>query len=149
MKDIEKQIRSWEGCERIRIGILRTNDFVQNFWRKMGFRKISDSTNYESGSLKTKIFFMEKSLIAFAHPKSPVPAQQSSNNQNNNSNNNRRPNKKPHQNRSGRNHNPERQQPHHNQDALEPIEAPVRDQQHEAGETAPAVVHYQDPQDAE
>lgn len=145
MKDIEKQIRTWEGCERIRIGILRTNDFVQNFWRKMGFRKISDSAHYESGSLKTKIFFMEKSLKAFSHPKSSGPSQQSSNNPNNN---NRRPNKKAHHNRSNRSHNQERQQPHHNQDSNDTIDTSVRDQQHETAEAAPAV-HYQDPQDAE
>lgn len=63
-KELEKMVRGWEGFDRIRIGILRSNDFVQNFWRKMGFRKTGESQNYESGSLRTKIFYMDKSLRA-------------------------------------------------------------------------------------
>lgn len=65
-KEIEKEIRTWEGIEKIRIGILRSNDFVQNFWRKMGFRKMGETQPYESGSLRTKMFFMERSLKAFS-----------------------------------------------------------------------------------
>jgi RimJ/RimL family protein N-acetyltransferase len=114
-KECEKMIRSEEGFDRIRIGVMRTNDFVQNFWRKMGFRKTGDSQNFEAGSLRTKIFFMEKSLRGgfqktgpnnnpnAKRTKKPHHSRQSNfqnrnnnnnnhNNHNNNNNNNNHPN---------------------------------------------------------
>lgn len=107
-KECEKMIRSEEAFDRIRIGVMRTNDFVQNFWRKMGFRKTGDSQNFEAGSLKTKIFFMEKSLRGgfqktgpsnnnpnAKRTKKPHHSRQSNfqnRNNNNNNNNNHHPN---------------------------------------------------------
>jgi RimJ/RimL family protein N-acetyltransferase len=88
-KEIEKEIRTMEGIERIRIGILRSNDFVQNFWRKMGFRKTGDSQAFESGSLKTKMFFMEKGLKSFPKSNNNGPKRGKKHNNNGPRNNHR------------------------------------------------------------
>lgn len=92
-KDIEKIVREWEGYQKIRIPLVKALDSVMPFWRKMGFRKTSENSPYEVGSVKSKTVILEKNLNRNQGGHSP---HKNNNNRkgkySNKRNNNRRPN---------------------------------------------------------
>ena len=101
-KEIEKIVREWEGYQKIRIPFVKTLESVMPFWRKMGYRKTSENSPYEVGTVKSKTVILEKNLNR-SHP--------ANNNNNTKNSNNRRPkysnkkqsNRRPHSG-GGRNH---------------------------------------------
>ena len=59
---IEECIQNWEGCEKIGIGIILTNNKVIPFWEKMGYYDTGRKRPYEYCNVKSEVLIFEKSL---------------------------------------------------------------------------------------
>lgn len=59
----EEVVGRWAGCEKIRIGITRTNDKVISFWKKMGFEDTGVRRPYSHGKLTSETLVFEKKII--------------------------------------------------------------------------------------
>lgn len=59
---LDDWIRENTVCTRVRIGVVRTNECVLGFWRRMGFVETGEIKPHAHGSLKSEIVVMDKSL---------------------------------------------------------------------------------------
>lgn len=59
---LEDWIRQNSDCDRIRLGVVRTNDGVLGFWRRMGFIENGEIRPYAHGPLTSEIVVMAKEL---------------------------------------------------------------------------------------
>lgn len=62
LKAIEEIIRSWGGCNSIRIGVIRTNDRVLPFWTKQGFAETGEIKPYHYGTVDSEAIILTKRL---------------------------------------------------------------------------------------
>lgn len=58
---IEDIVRSWEGMESLRVGVIETNTQAHAFWRKMGFRETGERRKSDEFIAETII--LEKPLF--------------------------------------------------------------------------------------
>jgi hypothetical protein len=61
-RSLESIISSWSEVSRIRISVVRTNDEVLGFWKKMGFLETGGRRPYENGSIKSEAIILEKPI---------------------------------------------------------------------------------------
>lgn len=59
---LDDWIRENTVCTRVRIGVVRTNEGVLGFWRRMGFVETGEIKPYAHGSLKSEIVVMGRLL---------------------------------------------------------------------------------------
>jgi RimJ/RimL family protein N-acetyltransferase len=59
---LDEWIRANALCARVRIGVVRTNEGVLGFWRRMGFIETGELKPYAHGPLKSEIVVLEKPL---------------------------------------------------------------------------------------
>lgn len=59
---LEQFVRSWHTCDRIRIGVVRTNDAVVPFWSQLGFEPTGEVKPYRYGSVISEVVVFEKRL---------------------------------------------------------------------------------------
>ena len=58
---IERQARAW-GAERVRIGVVRTNEEVLPFWKKLGFAATGEVKPYRYGPVVSEVLILEKGI---------------------------------------------------------------------------------------
>jgi uncharacterized protein len=59
---IEQFIRDWRTCDRVRIGVVRTNEAVLTFWAHLGFEPTGEAKPYRYGSVVSETVVLEKRL---------------------------------------------------------------------------------------
>ena len=59
---IEQFIQSWRTCDRIRIGVVRTNEAVLPFWTHLGFKPTAEVKPYRYESVVSETVVLEKRL---------------------------------------------------------------------------------------
>ncbi len=59
---IEQFIRDWCTCDRVRIGVVRTNEAVRTFWTHLGFDPTGEVKPYRYGSVVSETVVLEKRL---------------------------------------------------------------------------------------
>jgi ribosomal protein S18 acetylase RimI-like enzyme len=59
---IEDVIRSWAGCRCVRIGVVRTNEGVIAFWKKVGFAETGEVKPYCYGTVVSETIILTKAL---------------------------------------------------------------------------------------
>ena len=59
---LEQFVQDWDVCDRIRIGVVRTNEEVIPFWTRLGFAATGESRPYRYASVSSEIVVFEKSL---------------------------------------------------------------------------------------
>jgi GNAT superfamily N-acetyltransferase len=59
---LEAFIRGWGSCERVRIGVVRTNEQVTPFWTQLGFAPTGEVRPYRDGSVASEVLVFEKRL---------------------------------------------------------------------------------------
>ena len=58
---LERAIASWPEIERLRIGVVASNDGALAFWRKLGYRETGETTTPHSGFVR-EVIVLEKPL---------------------------------------------------------------------------------------
>jgi RimJ/RimL family protein N-acetyltransferase len=58
-KKLEEIVKGWENFEKIRIGVLITNQEILPFWKKMGYIE-KDRNPYKHGDIETEVITLEK-----------------------------------------------------------------------------------------
>ena len=59
---VEEVVRAWGTCDRIRLAVVRTNEQVIPFWRRLGFEPTGEITPYRYGHVVSESVLFEKSL---------------------------------------------------------------------------------------
>ncbi len=59
---LEEFARGWGTCDRIRLAVIRTNEVVIPFWRRLGFEATGEVRPYRYGSVASESILMEKRL---------------------------------------------------------------------------------------
>lgn len=59
---VEAIASTWRGCERVRIGVVRTNACVLGFWHAMGFEETGEIRPYRAGSIRSEVVVLEKRI---------------------------------------------------------------------------------------
>lgn len=59
---VEKEIRTWPAIRKIRLGVVRTNEQVLPFWRKMGFVETGEVKPYRYARVASETLVLEKTL---------------------------------------------------------------------------------------
>ncbi len=59
---LEEIIKDWGNFEKIRIGVLVSNQEVLPFWDKMGYTEVSRKP-YKHGDIETELITLEKSIL--------------------------------------------------------------------------------------
>ena len=59
---IENQIRAWPGIQSIGLSVVRTNEQVLPFWKKMGFVETGVVKPYQYAQLTSEVIVLEKRL---------------------------------------------------------------------------------------
>jgi RimJ/RimL family protein N-acetyltransferase len=57
---LEEFVRDWRTCSRIRLGIVRANDGVIPFWKRLGFEPTGETRPYRYGSVISETILFEK-----------------------------------------------------------------------------------------
>lgn len=57
---IEAKIKTWHRIQKIRLGVVRTNEEVLPFWQKMGFHLTGEVKPYQYGELQSETLILEK-----------------------------------------------------------------------------------------
>jgi GNAT superfamily N-acetyltransferase len=60
---LERYIRDWRACDRVRIGVVRSNAEVIPFWTRLGFEPTGEVKPYRYGSVASEIVVFQKSLL--------------------------------------------------------------------------------------
>ncbi len=58
---LEEIIKSWKNIQKIRIGVLVSNEEVLPFWKKMGYTE-KNRKPYKHGDIDTEVITLEKSI---------------------------------------------------------------------------------------
>jgi GNAT superfamily N-acetyltransferase len=66
--ELERRIRAWGTCDRVRIGVVETNAAVMPFWQKLGFERTGESRPYRHGSVLSECIYFEKPLRRMSSP---------------------------------------------------------------------------------
>jgi hypothetical protein len=59
---IENFVGSWSTCDRVRIGVARTNGDVIPIWNKLGFKTTGEIHAYQYASVTSETPILEKPL---------------------------------------------------------------------------------------
>jgi diamine N-acetyltransferase len=59
---IEELVRTWHTCDRVRIGVVRTNEEVIPFWSRLGFKPSGEVKSYRYGAVASETVILEKTL---------------------------------------------------------------------------------------
>jgi RimJ/RimL family protein N-acetyltransferase len=59
---IEQFIRGWRTCDRVRIGVVRTNEAILPFWTHLGFEPTGEIKPYRYGSVVSETVVLAKRL---------------------------------------------------------------------------------------
>jgi len=60
---LEGIVRSWGSCERVRIGVVRSNEQVTPFWTQLGFAPTGEVRPYRHGCVASEVLVFEKPLL--------------------------------------------------------------------------------------
>jgi len=61
-QSLEATIRTWQEIKRLRLGVVRTNEIVLPFWKKMGFCLTGEVKPYQYDKLQSETLILEKYL---------------------------------------------------------------------------------------
>jgi diamine N-acetyltransferase len=56
---LRNQISCWEGCDRIQLAVVSTNEVALPFWRRMGFNETGKRGLYQCGAIAAESVFMD------------------------------------------------------------------------------------------
>ena len=56
---IEQFVRTWETCDCVRIGVVRTNEEVIPFWSKLGFKPSGEVKPYRCGAVSSETVILK------------------------------------------------------------------------------------------
>lgn len=59
---IEEFIRNWRTCDRVRIGVVRTNEAAIPFWTRLGFEPTGEVKPYRYGAVVSETIVLERRL---------------------------------------------------------------------------------------
>jgi len=59
---LEQIVRAWGTCEKVRIGVVGTNEDVIPFWSRQGFQPTGEVRPYHYGRITSETFILEKLL---------------------------------------------------------------------------------------
>jgi GNAT superfamily N-acetyltransferase len=59
---LEQLVRGWSGCDRVRIGVVRTNEAIIPFWIEQGFAPTGEVRPYRYASVASEVLVFEKRL---------------------------------------------------------------------------------------
>ena len=59
---LEQYIRDWRTCDRVRIGVVRSNAEVIPFWTRLGFEPTGEVKPYRYGSVASETVVFQKRL---------------------------------------------------------------------------------------
>jgi RimJ/RimL family protein N-acetyltransferase len=59
---LERVAGAWDGCARLRLGVLRSNDGAHRLWRRRGFVATGDVKSYRYGPVSSEIVLYAKAL---------------------------------------------------------------------------------------
>jgi GNAT superfamily N-acetyltransferase len=59
---LEHVVQDWAVCDRVRIGVVRTNEEVIPFWIRLGFAATGEWRPYRYASVSSEVVVFEKSL---------------------------------------------------------------------------------------
>jgi len=62
---LEQFVRTWETCDCVRIGIVRTNEEVIPFWSKLRFSPSGEVRPYRYGAISSETVILERRLPSF------------------------------------------------------------------------------------
>lgn len=63
---IEEFVRTWKTCDRIRIGVVRTNEGVIPFWSKLGFEPTGEVNPYRYEAVSSETVVLERRLPRYS-----------------------------------------------------------------------------------
>jgi GNAT superfamily N-acetyltransferase len=58
---IQQEVQTW-GARRVRIGVVRTNEHVLPFWKKLGFAPTGEVKPYRYGPVVSEVLILEKGI---------------------------------------------------------------------------------------
>jgi RimJ/RimL family protein N-acetyltransferase len=61
-RQIEREIRGWRTCLRIRVGVVGTNHDVLPFWRRLGFVETGERKPYRYANVLSETIVLEKQI---------------------------------------------------------------------------------------
>jgi len=61
-RQVERFARNWEGCARMRLGVVRTNASVLAFWRHLGYAETGEVKPFRYGDVVSESIIMTKDL---------------------------------------------------------------------------------------
>ena len=61
---VERLVTSWNGIERLRIGVLRSNTAAHRFWQRLGFRPSGEVKPYRYGYVRSETIVYTKGLAS-------------------------------------------------------------------------------------
>lgn len=56
---LAQQIQAWRSCNRLRLGVVRTNAQVLPFWEGLGFRRTGETKPYTYGAITSEVIILE------------------------------------------------------------------------------------------
>lgn len=59
---VEDLVSSWGTCDRIRIGVVRTNEPALVFWKATGYSATGEQRPWEEGAVRSEVIVMEKMI---------------------------------------------------------------------------------------
>lgn len=59
---VEGLVSSWGTCDRIRVGVVRTNAPALAFWEAVGYSATGELRPYEEGAVRSEVVVMEKRI---------------------------------------------------------------------------------------
>lgn len=62
-KAIEEIVLSWGTCDRIRIGVVRTNKQALAFWKAAGYSPTGELRPHNEGTVCSEVVVMEKQIV--------------------------------------------------------------------------------------
>lgn len=62
VRAVEELVLSWGTCDRIRIGVVRTNAQALPFWEALGYVPTGELRPYEEGAVRSEVVVMEKRI---------------------------------------------------------------------------------------
>ncbi len=62
VRAVEDLVVSWGTCDRIRIGVVRTNAQALVFWEAVGYSATGEMRPYDEGAVRSEVVVMEKRI---------------------------------------------------------------------------------------
>jgi ribosomal protein S18 acetylase RimI-like enzyme len=61
-EELEAIIRTWGRCDRVRAGVVRTNEQVLPFWQRLGFSLTGEIKPYRYAGVRSEVLILERPI---------------------------------------------------------------------------------------